>query len=42
MALKTVGPADVPSLEESKDRKISHHLADMVVGGMGAPPEGAS
>lgn len=40
MALKTVGPVDVgPSLEQSEDRGMSHHLSDMVAGGMGAPSE---
>lgn len=40
MALKTVGPVDFgPSLEQSEDRWILHHLSDMVAGGMGAPSE---
>lgn len=40
MTLKTVGPVDIgPSLEQSEDRWISHHLSDMVAGGMGTPSE---
>ena len=41
MALKTVGPAYVvPSLEESEDRRVSYHLFDTAMGGMGEPSEG--
>lgn len=40
MTLKTIRPVDVgPSLEQSEDKWISHHLSDMVAGGMGAPSE---
>lgn len=30
----------VPPLEESEDERLSHHLSDMLAGGMGATSEG--